>query len=82
LSADVRRTPLVRAASGSVAFGLSEAPTPPRSAAVNLLPLTAFNDALRHVVNDDASIFMRGFPLAVLVGWGVMTTALRTFRWT
>ena len=51
---------------------------------IRLLPLTAFNDALRHVVNDGASIFAQGFPLAVLVGWGVVTTALalRWFRWT
>lgn len=51
---------------------------------IRLLPLTAFNDALRHVVNDGASIFAQGFPLAVLVGWGVVTTALalRLFRWT
>jgi ABC-type multidrug transport system permease subunit len=52
--------------------------------AINLLPLTAFNDALRHVVNDGASIFAQGLPLAVLVGWGIVTTALalRLFRWT
>ena len=51
---------------------------------IRLLPLTAFNDALRHVVNDGASIFAQGLPLAVLVGWGVVTTslALRLFRWT
>ena len=51
---------------------------------IRMLPLTAFNDALRHVVNDGASIFSQGFPLAVLVGWGVITTALalRLFRWT
>ena len=51
---------------------------------IRLLPLTAFNDALRHVVNDGASIFAQGFPLAVLVGWGAITTALalRLFRWT
>jgi ABC-type multidrug transport system permease subunit len=51
---------------------------------IRLLPLTAFNDALRHVVNEGASIFSQGFPLAVLVGWGVITTAaaLRLFRWT
>jgi ABC-type multidrug transport system permease subunit len=51
---------------------------------IRLLPLTAFNDALRHVVNDGASIFAQGFPLAVLVGWGLVTTALalRLFRWT
>jgi ABC-2 type transport system permease protein len=51
---------------------------------IRLLPLTAFNDALRHVVNDGASIFAQGVPLAVLVAWGVVSTALalRLFRWT
>lgn len=50
---------------------------------IRLLPLTAFNDALRHLVNDGASIFTLGAPLAVLVSWGLLTTALslRLFRW-
>ncbi len=52
--------------------------------AIRLLPLTAFNDALRAVVNDGASIFSQGFPLAVLVAWTVLTSffAVRLFRWT
>jgi ABC transporter DrrB family efflux protein len=51
---------------------------------LRLLPLSAFNEALRHVVNDGASIFSQGFPVAVLVGWAVVTSvlALRLFRWT
>lgn len=52
--------------------------------AIRLLPLSAFNEALRHVVNDGASIFSQGFPLAVLVAWTVVTSflAVRLFRWT
>ena len=51
---------------------------------IRLLPLTAFNDALRHVVNDGASIFTQAFPLAVLAGWAVVgsVVAVRIFRWT
>jgi ABC-2 type transport system permease protein len=52
--------------------------------AIRLLPLSAFNEALRHVVNDGASIFSQGVPIAILVGWGVITAALalRLFRWS
>ena len=51
---------------------------------IRLLPLSAFNEALRHVVNDGASIFSQGFPIAVLVVWalGSSVLALRLFRWT
>lgn len=51
---------------------------------IRLLPLSAFNEALRHVVNDGASIFSQGFPIAVLVVWAVGSSilALRLFRWT
>ena len=51
---------------------------------IRLLPLSAFNEALRHVVNDGASIFSQGFPIAVLVVWalGSSILALRLFRWT
>jgi len=52
--------------------------------AIRLLPLTAFNEALRHVINDGASIFAQGHALAVLAVWGVVSAsvALRLFRWT
>jgi ABC-2 type transport system permease protein len=52
--------------------------------AIRLLPMSAFNDALRHVANDGASIFTQGFPLAVLAGWAVVgsVVAVRIFRWT
>ncbi|HVZ85384.1 MAG TPA: ABC transporter permease [Polyangia bacterium] len=51
---------------------------------IRLLPLSAFNEALRHVVNDGASIFTQGFPIAVLAAWTVVTSvlAVRLFRWT
>lgn len=50
---------------------------------IGLLPLTAFNDALRHIVNDGASFFAQGRSLVVLVIWGVVSAAvaLRLFRW-
>jgi ABC-2 type transport system permease protein len=52
--------------------------------AIRLLPLSAFNEALRHVVNDGASLLSQGFPIAVLVGWALVasTLALRLFRWS
>jgi ABC-2 type transport system permease protein len=52
--------------------------------AIRLLPMSAFNDALRHVVNDGTSIFAQGFPVAVLAGWAVVgsVVAVRIFRWT
>jgi ABC-2 type transport system permease protein len=52
--------------------------------AIRILPLSAFNEALRHVVNDGASIFSQAFPLAVLVAWTAVTSvlAVRLFRWT
>jgi ABC-type multidrug transport system permease subunit len=51
--------------------------------AIRLLPLTAFNDALRHIVNDGASLFAQGSSIVVLVVWGVLSSAvaLRLFRW-
>ena len=51
---------------------------------IRFLPLSAFNEALRHIVNDGASLFSQGGPLLILLGWGVVsaTVALRLFRWT
>lgn len=51
---------------------------------IRFLPLSAFNEALRHIVNDGASLAAQGLPLAVLLGWGAVTSAiaLRLFRWT
>jgi ABC-2 type transport system permease protein len=50
---------------------------------IRLLPLSAFNDALRHIVNEGASLFAQGFQVAVLLAWGVVAAAvaLRLFRW-
>ncbi|MEO8211738.1 MAG: ABC transporter permease [Myxococcales bacterium] len=50
---------------------------------IRLLPLSAYNDALRHIVNDGASLASQGMPLGVLAAWGVATSAiaLRLFRW-
>ena len=52
--------------------------------AIRFLPLSAFNDALRHVVNDGASLWSQGPALLVLVAWGLVSSvvALRLFRWT
>jgi len=51
---------------------------------IRFLPLSAFNEALRHVVNDGASLASQGVPLLILLGWGLVsaTVALRLFRWT
>jgi ABC-2 type transport system permease protein len=52
--------------------------------AIRLLPLSAFNEAVRHVVNDGAPLLTQAFPIAVLVGWTLVTSvlAVRLFRWT
>ena len=52
--------------------------------AIRALPLSAFNHALRAVVNDGAPLFAQGTDIALLVAWGVVTSviALRLFRWT
>jgi len=51
---------------------------------IRFLPLSAFNEALRHIVNDGASLLSQGVPLSILLGWGVLSAsvALRLFRWT
>lgn len=47
------------------------------------LPLTAFNDGLRAVINDGAALWHTWPSLAVLAAWGVGTflLALKLFRW-
>jgi ABC-type multidrug transport system permease subunit len=47
------------------------------------LPLTAFNDALRAVMNDGAALWQTWPSLAVLAAWGAGTfwLALKLFRW-
>lgn len=50
---------------------------------IRALPLTAFNDAARAIVNDGASIAAVLPQLLVLAAWGVASFALaiRLFRW-
>ena len=50
---------------------------------LEVLPLTALNDALRAIVNDGASLLSLGPQLGVLALWGVIPflLALRWFRW-
>ena len=50
---------------------------------LQLLPLTALNDALRAVLLDGESIFQVGSEVAVMVGWTVLTVvvSLKIFRW-
>jgi len=51
--------------------------------AIRLLPLTAFNDALRALVNEGASLWSIGPELLVLAAWAAVSfgLALRLFRW-
>ena len=50
---------------------------------IQILPLTALNDALRAIMNDGASLASQWTELLLLLGWGVVTfmLALRFFRW-
>ena len=50
---------------------------------IALLPLTALNDALRHVYNDGLPLHQAGTELAIVIGWTVVSfaVALRIFRW-
>lgn len=50
---------------------------------IRLLPLTAFNDALRAVVNEGAGLAATAPELAVLAAWGGagFAAALALFRW-
>jgi ABC-2 type transport system permease protein len=47
------------------------------------LPLTAFNDALRGVINHGASLWQTWPQLAVLAAWGGLTfvLAVKLFKW-
>jgi hypothetical protein len=51
--------------------------------AVDALPLTALNDAVRAVMNDGATLLETTPRLLVLVAWGTgsFLLALRWFRW-
>src|SRR5439155_25805414 len=50
--------------------------------AARILPLTAFNDALRADMNEGARPPLES--VALLAGWGAVLSAiaLRTFKWT
>jgi ABC-type multidrug transport system permease subunit len=50
---------------------------------IRFLPLTAVNDALRHIYNEGASLTSVGFELGVLLVWSVVgfAVAIRVFRW-
>jgi ABC-type multidrug transport system permease subunit len=50
---------------------------------IRLLPLTAVNDALRHIYNEAATLSAVGFELAVLAAWSVLgfAVAIKAFRW-
>jgi ABC-type polysaccharide/polyol phosphate export permease len=51
--------------------------------AIQALPLTALNDALRGVMNEGASLGALGGEVAILLAWGVVPflLALKLFRW-
>jgi ABC-type polysaccharide/polyol phosphate export permease len=51
--------------------------------AIRVLPLTAFNDALRLIVNDGAALVATWPQLLILAGWAVIpfAAALKLFRW-
>jgi ABC-type multidrug transport system permease subunit len=50
---------------------------------IQLLPLTALNDALRGVYNDGRPLVDVSWELLILVGWTALSAllALRLFRW-
>jgi ABC-type multidrug transport system permease subunit len=50
---------------------------------IQILPLTALNDALRGVVNEGLSLAAVGGEVAVLTAWGALSflLALKVFRW-
>jgi ABC-2 type transport system permease protein len=50
---------------------------------IHALPLTAFNDALRAIINDGQTLPGVAAQLAIVVAWGLASflVALRVFRW-
>ncbi len=50
---------------------------------IRLLPLTAFNDALRAIINDGASIWSTWTQVAVLAFWALVgyLLAVKLFKW-
>ncbi|MGE0640736.1 MAG: ABC transporter permease [Thermoanaerobaculia bacterium] len=51
---------------------------------IQLLPLTALNDAMRAVMLEGASLVSQSAELAILAGWGIVgfAGALKLFRWS
>jgi ABC-type multidrug transport system permease subunit len=50
---------------------------------IQVLPLTALNNALRAVMIDGASLYSQSIPIALLAAWAAVTFAisLKIFRW-
>jgi len=50
---------------------------------IRFLPLTAVNDALRHIYNEGGSLSSIGFEAAVLAAWALFGfgVAIKAFRW-
>ncbi|MHC4377347.1 MAG: ABC transporter permease, partial [Planctomycetota bacterium] len=50
---------------------------------IQLLPLTALNDAMRSVINDGGSLIDNWQRVAILLAWALVTfpLAARRFRW-
>ncbi|MGL6075260.1 MAG: ABC transporter permease [Fimbriiglobus sp.] len=50
---------------------------------LNIIPLTAVNNALRLVINEGAGLERLWAPLLIMAGWGITSFvfALRIFRW-
>ena len=50
---------------------------------IQVLPLTALNDALRAVVLEGATLRAVGHEMALLAAWGIVpfALALRMFKW-
>ena len=51
---------------------------------IQILPLTALNDALRAVMLEGASLAAQAPELGILAGWGIFgfAGALKLFRWS
>lgn len=50
---------------------------------IRMLPLTAFNDAMRAIINEGATLTSQAAPVAVLLAWSFVgfAVALKFFRW-
>lgn len=50
---------------------------------IQILPLTALNDALRSVILEGSSLYSQSLELLIIAAWGIVSflLALRWFRW-